>query len=78
MSILHFINEHLPNVIFESPFYYNNEYSIRFELGPPDSNIDNNTYYNVVRERIVALFLAIFTENHPMYIVGYRTKPREI
>ncbi|WP_308722225.1 DUF3885 domain-containing protein [Paenibacillus polysaccharolyticus] len=70
MSILHFINEHLPNVIFESPFYYNNEYSIRFELGPPDSNIDNNTYYNVVRERIVALFLAIFTENHPMYIVG--------
>ncbi|MEY8744380.1 DUF3885 domain-containing protein [Paenibacillus tundrae] len=75
MSVQQFINEHLSNIIFEPPFYYNNDFSIRFELGPPNSNIDNDTYYSVVQERILALFLAIFKEKHPVYIVGVSYEP---
>ncbi|WP_145053127.1 DUF3885 domain-containing protein [Paenibacillus xylanexedens] len=75
MSIQQFINEHLSNIIFEPPFYYNNDFSIRFELGPPNSNIDNDTYYKVVRERILALFLGIFKEKYPVYIVGISFEP---
>lgn len=75
MSTQQFINEYLSNIIFEPPFYYNNDFGIRFELGPPNRNVDNDTYFNVVRERILALFLAIFKEKHPVYIVGVSYEP---
>src|SRR5690606_24436681 len=69
MQIKKYINEHLDSILLEPPLFYNSEVGIRYELGLSDTSIDNSTYFEVVKNRALSLFNAIFRPSQQIYIV---------
>ncbi|WP_182914148.1 DUF3885 domain-containing protein [Paenibacillus sp. 1011MAR3C5] len=69
MSIKTFIEQQLTGVVLEPPVFYNAKVGIRFEAGPSDSSIDDQTYFAIVKERAITLFQALFQPDQTIYIV---------
>jgi len=68
-SIKAFIDEELPSIKFEPPFFYNNDIGIRFELGLSDCSLSDETYFKIVGERALTLFESIFSNDCFLYVI---------
>ncbi|MEF2248372.1 DUF3885 domain-containing protein [Paenibacillus sp. IITD108] len=77
-SIKAYINENLPSIKFDPPFFYNNDIGIRFELGLSDRRISDETYFKIVGERALTLFESIFTNDCFLYVLAVSYESLEI
>ncbi|KXO13099.1 hypothetical protein AKG98_3315 [Moritella sp. JT01] len=66
----------MESIKLEKPVYYNNEFALRFELGPPDvdlwidreQEVINEKYFNIASERAISIFNSAFISSDEIKI----------
>lgn len=74
-SLESYLNENFPDLLLESPLFYNAQIGIRFELGIPYRGIDEPNYFSDLLRRAKLIYQEIFYEKSNMLVVvkGFRS-----